>query len=826
VGIAVASVLQAAAAAEPAATLEEVIVTAERRATTELTTAISLNVLTADDLASSRTQNIADLQTSTPNVTINNPGGFNSINIRGIGNAAIQPSINVGVAVFQDGLLNAETITLGNQFLDLATVEVLRGPQGTFVGASSTGGAIRLNSVRPSLTDGTTGYIEGLVGNSSDTKVTGAVNLPISDTFAARIAFNQEKRNSYFYSRGTITGPDPVNSFQRQGSVNDQNARISLLWKPSDNFEAIWRSEMNRTDNEGSPSQPNPRTFTNALGQQTHSRYWNYDGPDATGVGAGGVPVSTIPGNPSFAGGTVDPTHDPDILSSNQLDSQFVGIVDRHSLEMNYSFTNGMTFRSLTGFVHNENQYIEDYDSSFAQARVDRNDVGPDNNYYSQEFNLISDEGPFNWILGASYFYRMTPVNLIFEETPCGIDPANGVFTPCPDQFSGTVPGLVVISTETTARSGGLFGQVNWTFVDNLEATLGFRWNVDKNFSNGRDFAGGVNPVIPAPPGVVPGTQPCPADLQAVARYSQVNWANTSCFFVGENNSYEEETPTWKVGLNWKPGDNNLLYAFWSRGYKSGGVDMQGPFAAEEVEDYELGWKGTFADGRAQLSLGGFYMNYANMQQQGYKATTVTAGNTVFNVGESTIQGIEAEFNGKFGGFLLQASVGWVDSELGSISAIDRTAALDSDVRAPLSNQDLPQCSGAATYPTCVDWTPYYRSVAGLPNLYSPELQYTASVSYDFLVGNGTWTPRVTYAHTDEQDINLIRREDFWLIPKRDLLNLSLTYTLNDWLVQAYCNNCSDETYIAAIGTGGGLDNNSVVYGSPLNYGIRLRKSF
>ncbi len=371
---------------------------------------------------------------------------------------------------------------------------------------------------------------------------------------------------------------------------------------------------------------------------------------------------------------------------------------------------------------------------------------------------------------------------------------------------------------------------MNWKFLDNLEATAGFRWNVDKNASQGRDVPGGVYPVIPAPPGIVPGTVPCPADIQGISRYTQVNWAATSCLFVGQNNAYEEETPTWKVGLNWTPGDTNLVYAFWARGYKSGGVDNQGPFAAEEVDDYELGWKGTFADGRAQLSLGGFFMNYKNMQQQGYKATTVTAGNTVFNVGESTIQGIEAEFNGRFGGFLLQANVGWVDSELGDISAIDRTAALDSAVRAPGSNQDLAQCAPGVTPTTppttCVDWTPYYRNVSGERNLYSPELQYTLSVSYDIMAGNGTWTPRATYNHIDDQDINLIRREEFWLIPERDLLNLSLTYTLNDWLVQAYCNNCTDETYIAAIGTGGGLDNNSVVYGNPMNYGVRFRYSF
>lgn len=288
---AVAAVLLPNAHAFAQGALEEIIVTAERRATTETTTAISMNVLSADDLAATQTKNIADLQTSTPNVTINNPGGFNSINIRGIGNSAIQPSISVGVAVFQDGMLNAETITLSNQFLDLGTVEVLRGPQGTFVGGSSTGGAIRLNSVLPEIGGGVKGFVEGQIGSRSDVKITGAVNLPISDTFAARLAFNQEKRDSYFYSRGTLVGRDPANPFQEPGSVNDQGGRLSLLWQPSDNLRFIWRSEFNRSDIQGSPAQPNPRTFTlgaaaGALaGTQAHSRYWDYDGPTIRGIG-------------------------------------------------------------------------------------------------------------------------------------------------------------------------------------------------------------------------------------------------------------------------------------------------------------------------------------------------------------------------------------------------------------------------------------------------------------------------------------------------------------------------------------------------------------
>jgi len=811
-----------------ASALEEIIVTAERRATTEGTTAISMNVLSAEDLASTGTKNIADIQTSTPNVTINNPGGFNSINIRGIGNSAIQPSIAVGVAVLQDGLLNAETITLSNQFLDLGTIEVLRGPQGTFIGTSSTGGAIRLNSVKPSLTAGITGFVEGTLGFSSDQKVQGAVNLPISDTWAARVAFNTERRNSYFYSRGTIIGTDPGNPFQRAGSVNDMNARVSLLWAPNDNLEMLWRSEMNRSDNEGSPGQPNPRTFKNANGVQTHSRYWNYDGPDASAV-------------PSATQGSVDPTHDPSILSSNSLETQFLGTVERHSLEANYKFGNGITLRSLTGFQHSENQYIEDTDASFANAQITRNDVGPDNNYYSEEINLISPEGPFNWIVGASWFYRRTPVNLVNEDYTCGIDPSNGAFTRCPTTFTnGTggpldFPSILVLNIDTTTRSMGAFGQVNWKFADTLELTIGARYNVDKNFSKGRFTSGGVIPVIGPNAGNLsflglPPPGNCLAQVKGIARYtSSINWANTTCVSVGAASTFSDENPTWKVGLNWTPDDNNFLYVFYSRGYKSGGAQAQGEFAPEKVDDYELGWKGKFADGRAQLSLGGFYMDYQNIQQQAYQATTVSAGNSVFNVGGAKIQGIEAEFNTKLGGFGLQANVGWVDSKLGDINVIDRSAAPDALVRA--GGNDLRQCrTGEALNIApggCANWAPYYRQLSGAPNIYSPELSYGITLDYEFMTGNGgSWTPRINFSHTDEQDVNLIRREEFWLIPKRDLTNVSLTYAKGEWTAQGYINNVSDEEYIAAVGTGGGLDNNTVVYGAPMTYGIRVRRAF
>lgn len=383
-----------------------------------------------------------------------------------------------------------------------------------------------------------------------------------------------------------------------------------------------------------------------------------------------------------------------------------------------------------------------------------------------------------------------------------------------------------------------MFGQLNWTFVDDLEFTLGARYNVDKNYSVGRDIPGGV--VTITPNSTSPAVGNCPADIRGASRYNQINWATTLCGFPGGRPpAYEDENPTWKVGLNWTPGDNNLIYLFYARGYKPGGSQAAGTFEPEQVDDYELGWKGTMLDGRATLSIGGFFMDYQEIQQQAFVATTANAGNAVVNVGEATIKGIEAEFNAKFGGLGIQANVGYVDSELGNINIIDRTLVPDVQVFLNGTTTNARQCgpgetvSGVNGIPLapgqasgCANWNPYYISASGERNVYSPEIQWGITLDYDISWGQGTLTPRVSYSYTDEQDINLIRREDFWLIPERELLNVSVTYARNDWLIQGFLNNAADKTYIAAIGTGGGLTNDSVVYGNPQVWGVRFRYGF
>src|SRR6185437_11190420 len=93
-------------------------------------------------------------------------------------------------------------------FFDINDVEILRGPQGTLVSAASTGGSIDINSRNPDFT-GTDGYVEGQVGSFADTKLDGAVNLPVTDTFAMRIAFNVERMHSFYEDETAhILGPE------------------------------------------------------------------------------------------------------------------------------------------------------------------------------------------------------------------------------------------------------------------------------------------------------------------------------------------------------------------------------------------------------------------------------------------------------------------------------------------------------------------------------------------------------------------------------------------------------------------------------------------
>jgi iron complex outermembrane recepter protein len=774
---------EAARAQEPARAqqdqLEEVVVTAQRRAETAMETAISVEILTGNDLASRGVQTVTDLQNALPNILILPAGMTRSVNIRGVGNNSIDATASMGVQVIHDGLSQGES--MGNQgaFFDVDTIQVLRGPQGTFVGQSAAGGAILINSVSPTL-DGFSGYVDGTVGDYNRTKITGAINLPISETMAARVAFNNEDRDSYFVNDGTRVGFD----FEPQwspGALEDENLRMSFLWQPTDKFQALFKLEKSYVSHNGDPVQPNRLPYNGLNGVTSFSPYINYDNPD------------------------------PRIITADLPESDFQEAKRTH-VTLSYRLDNGIELRSMTNFQRMDFRTTDDFQNSGVFTLPFQMTLGPDNDTTSQEFDIISPDGPLNWIVGASYHKRQTPRRLsipVHQNNSCGYQ-FNGTQLACLPP--GTPANIVLfLNDDTINYQKGLFGQVNWQFSDSWELQFGARQNWDEqNSIQIANFLG-----FPALP---PGAPVIPCPVGADPRYQC-----TPQFPPPPNTQFKGDVPTAKVGLNWTPTDGQFIYMFYARGYKAGRISQGHVLTNETIDDYELGWKSTLLGGKMQLELGGFYMDYQDMQQSTFVAGGAQNSNAngAVNIGDSEIKGIEASVRASLGGFNLDASLGYTKSELGTARTLDTRRLPGSSVLG--GGQYLPGCGvpGApAAPPACFDYEPYFINVEGASNPNSPELSYSVRVGYAFDFSNGaSLEPSVSFFHTDESENRLIQGEPYFKVFERDLVNASLTYERNDWTVQLFINNATDELYNLSAG-------DYVLYGEPRTYGLRLRMNF
>src|SRR3569833_66847 len=227
--------------------LEEVVVTAERRHTDAQHTPVSATVLSGSDLSGMGVISIDSLQFVTPGATVNNFGQGIDFNIRGIGKAEHNTQTTTGVITYRDSVATFPGYFTAEPYYDIARVEILRGPQGTFVGQNATGGAVFVTSNNPVINGGYRGYIQGQLGNYDDVGAQGALNLPVSDTFAARLAFNAERRDSFYDIPGPHTGDDGV----RMGSV-----RLGMLWEPIEKLSVLLKTDYSYLDLSGYPSDP------------------------------------------------------------------------------------------------------------------------------------------------------------------------------------------------------------------------------------------------------------------------------------------------------------------------------------------------------------------------------------------------------------------------------------------------------------------------------------------------------------------------------------------------------------------------------------------
>ena len=364
-GAAAAQTASPAPKDQSTAVVEELVITAERRESNLQRTAISASVLSAEDLEKKGITSVDQLQFVMPSLTFNNFGQGADFNIRGIGKAEHNTQTTTGVITYRDGLATFPGYLQGEPYYDLASVEVLRGPQGTFVGQNATGGAVLVNSRNPVINGGHSGYIMGQLGNYNDVGGQGGINLPINDTMAARLSFNTEVRDSFYKISGPWTG--------NPGDLKTGSLRLGVLWQPSDRLKVLWKTDVSVID------------------------------------------MGSLPADPILA------TNDPFEISANaylRAKDQLI----RSSVRVDYQFDNGITLRSVSGYQKGWTRYATDLDgtNNGAAGTTFRDKV--EETIYSQEFNLISpDTGPFTWVAGA--YYQHDKYNFPYGELVIGLPP-------------------------------------------------------------------------------------------------------------------------------------------------------------------------------------------------------------------------------------------------------------------------------------------------------------------------------------------------------------------------------------------------------------------
>ncbi len=711
---------QAAAATTGDSTVTELVVTAEHRATNLQTTAVAATVLTGKDLEARGVSTEDQLQFATPSANLENSGQSNNLNIRGIGKSETAVTTVVGVIIYRDGLATFPGYFQDEPFYDIASIEVLRGPQGTFQGQNATGGAVIVNTNSPSLGGGVSGYVQGQYGNYNDAQVRGAINVPLSDTFAARIAFNDEYHDTFAHITGPFIG--------HPGQLKESNVRLSLLWEPTDALKVSFKNEYSYIDQGGYITSPQTATT------------------DIFDIG-------------------------------NNAKNLQIDTITRSVLTADYTFKDGIDLRSITGYQHARGALETDLDGTNGTGLA--NGVTFEDRAYedifSQELNIISpDTGMFRWIGGLYYQHDATLI------------PPNGGFT---DEL---VPGVVfgtiaaAFSRETIAGFGQ--GSINLPYGVQIQGGV--------RYSNTREPSDVTSVIVDPYFGLIAG-------LPAPAASHQVQLD-------------EENAVTGKVAINWTVNDTNYLYAFIATGNKPGGANattllsLPPHVQAENVTDYEAGWKATLLDGHLRTQLDGYYNRYNDFQVS-IDSPTVANTSLILNVPTTTvIYGLEASGDAVFGPLRLNFSGSYLHSSLGTFFAVDpRLAAL-------VSASGCNTGTGPASPLTgCTNLTS--RSLSD-----APTWTFNIGAQYTFDLGDsGTLTPRIDYGYVSSEWATLFQNAAAGdQLGARSIVNAQLTYALKTWTVTAYSTNLNDLHYVSQTNSGLRFP------GAPRQYGLRIEKTF
>jgi outer membrane receptor protein involved in Fe transport len=831
---------QADAAGAPAASqsssgnVEEIVVTAQKRTQSINDVGLTIQAATATTLTERGIDGPKDLGKLVPGFSYTESIYSTPVfTLRGIGLYDATFGAPPAVSVYTDQVPRNLPVMSSALDLDLERVEVLKGPQGTLFGQSSTGGAINYITAKP--TDEFKAGIDLSYERFDKIEGSGFISGPITDTLKARLAFGGADGGAWQYS---LSRPNDEN-----GAVRKLQGRLTADWEPIDNLkiEASATAVRDHSDvqapqyigtefntySAAALAKANSSAATrNPYGVVNDALYASITTPgspnyDASFLGRQATLVSRLNGaDPVYAAGARAILGTPNATGNAQAAEWTPGLLGpshneyyQFTLRGDYRLTDALTVTSITAFAHQILDYAQDLDATTAQD-VDVPLFGSVR-ALNQELRLSGDMKPFNWIVGFSYDNIGSSQNNYYELS----------------QYSGNtpIPGLAPISltlnnfhSELKTYAG--FGNVEYSVTPNLSLIAGVRYT--QNNQTG-DYCYN-DPAIDA-------------GQSTAAVFSALQDAFTGkslppikagqCFPLGDGlagTTFGEPTLTpvvrhldqhnisFRFGANYKLDQGTLLYATISQGYKTGifsaigasSTSQYAPAVQEKVVAYETGFKAPLLDRMLNLNGAFFYYDYTNKQVRGRVLDPIYGLlEKMVNVPESAIWGFEGELVARpYTGLSVSASATYLNSEVTSSfsKTIDGTAVYNAQgYTGDFKGSELP-------------FTPEFSA-----NL---DAQYEWPIRNDLVAFVGG-----TVVYQGRQNATFqngtLNASDFEIGAYTTLdLRAGLESDDGRWTATAYGRNVTNEFYTTAITSY--LDTRFRFTGRPAIYGVSFRYRF
>ena len=743
-----------------AASIEEVVVTAQKRAQTVQDVPISISAFSSDELEGLKLRDTTEIASQIINMQISNPMGDSLpvISLRGISMDDFSLNQSSPVAIYVDEVYKGNPALQSVQMFDLARLEVLRGPQGTLYGKNSTGGAVNFITKAPSFTD--QGYITVGAGDYGRKEAHGAGETTlIDDVLAVRVAGTWTERDGWKENEypGGVDG----------NAIDEWGARITFTYQPKDEVEAILR--LAKSDSKAD-----------------NYAYTSYEG--VSGAGAGlyelfnnttiGLPALMNPGQP--AAGPENSYFRHDGLGDFEVEENRV--LEREventsvSLTINWSLNEDVTITSISSY--DEGEFFSP-EGDGTPLDILANDYFADVEQFAQDLRISSDsEGAFNYIAGLYYSKEEqdAPVNIaLFTDVDMNVD---GVldFNDCADPLLHAA-GFGAFATPTGQAVDAAIGG----YAENGLAGSGCQIRNDytqtrTSLATYFDGTYEINGAMSLQLGVRYTEDEVELDDFTASYFGSDN-VNVSEAILGAPNITQENLPEdsftdreWsgKLAFNYTSVEDILMYASYSRGYRSGAFNGQAfnapvevtPVDPEILDAYEVGFKSDLLGRSLRVNGAAFYYEYSD--QQFLDIDAATAAQILTNIDSSTIKGLELEvIVAVSDALMIRSGLGYLDTE------VDKGVVKGVDV----SGNELVQ---------------------------APELNFNLAIDYDVLFDAGTVRFHVDTNWVDDQffDIQnsaLIEQEDYWLTNAR----VSFSDADDRYTVAAWVKNIEDKLYYA-----------------------------